>query len=554
MLRSCAAFASLLALCFGARAECPEPEPASDSRARWTGQAQWLAIERAGLRFGKIDVHVSNVFDTDQPGQDAWYARAANHLHIPTRQWVIRQLLLIAPGEQVTAKRVYQATRRLRQQVYLRSADIVPVACSDGTVTTRIQVRDAWTLRLDARFSHAGNANQFRFNVQDTDVLGTGRSIGIGHQKTLERSEDYVEFASPTLAGTTWALAAQYARLSDGRRAMLSVERPFRLDTTPWSSSFRLLDQKLDLNFYERGEQVWQLPARENTYTGQWQHLVYTSGDTVFRLGLAARHARFSYAAPRPVKPAFLPPPLANDRTLAGIGPSLNVHQDRYASFTNIQSVARVEDYNLGWDLTGNLLLDSTVLGSTQSGPALSLDVNKGWQPTPGVLILANGTLAGRQRDGQWRNLDLRVSATAYGHVSSRQTLVVHADYALLNRPDPENRLYVGGFQALRGYPNFYATGARRLRLTVADRFVSPTVLFNTFQLGYVVFADAAHVAGVTSPDRSAWYAAAGAGLRIGNLRGAYNRVLYFTVSKPIHQGPGVSNGLQVVVGNVIDF
>ena len=111
MLRSCAAFVSLLALCSGARAECPEP--GSETGASWTGEKQWLAIERAGLRFGKIEVEVTNVFDADQPGQDVWYARAANHIHIPTREWVIRQLLLIAPGEQVTARRVYQATRRL---------------------------------------------------------------------------------------------------------------------------------------------------------------------------------------------------------------------------------------------------------------------------------------------------------------------------------------------------------------------------------------------------------------------------------------------------------
>ena len=69
MLRSCAAFVSLLALCSGARAECPEP--GSETGASWTGEKQWLAIERAGLRFGKIEVEVTNVFDADQPGQDA---------------------------------------------------------------------------------------------------------------------------------------------------------------------------------------------------------------------------------------------------------------------------------------------------------------------------------------------------------------------------------------------------------------------------------------------------------------------------------------------------
>ena len=278
------------------------------------------------------------------------------------------------------------------------------------------------------------------------------------------------------------------------------------------------------------------------------------SGDTVFRLGLSARRAQYRYAAPQLLKTGLLPPPSADDRTLAGVGPSFNLHQDRYASFSNIQSVARVEDYNLGWDVSGRVLLDSAALGATETGPALALSTTKGWHPSPDVLILAQGSFAGRRSGGQWRNVDLRVAATAYGQVSSWQTLVAHADYASLDRPDPENRLYIGGFQALRGYPNFYATGSRRLRLTLADRLVSPTVVFNTFQLGYVVFVDAARVGGGATPGWSPWYATAGAGLRIGNLRGAYNRVLFFTLSRPLRQAPGVSSGLQVVVGNVIDF
>lgn len=552
MRRSCASFVGLLALCTGASAECPTGE--TETRSRWAGEAQWQAIERAGLRFGEIRVEVSNVYDLGQPRQDVWYARTANRLHIPTRPWVVRQLLLIAPGEPVTARRVYQATRRLRQQVYLRSADIVPVACQDGTVTTRVQISDAWTLRLNARFSHAGDASQFRFNVEDTDVFGSGRRVGVGHQQTLERSENYVEFASPALAGTSWELATQYARLSDGRRVMWSMARPFRLDTTPWSGSVDLLDQQLDLNFYERGARTWQLPSRERNYAVQWQRLIYGSGDTVFRLGLAARRARYSYSAPQLVKVGRLPAPTADERTLAGIGPGFNLHQDRYASFSNVQSVGRVEDHNLGWDVSGSLLYDSAALGATDDGPALAINATRGWQPTPDVLILAQGSFGGRRRGGQWRNADLRMAATAYGQVSSWQTLVAHADYASLTHPDPENRLYVGGFQALRGYPNFYASGSRRLRLTVADRLVSPTVMFNTFQLGYVVFVDAARVGGGPTPGWSPWYATAGAGLRVGNLRGAYNRVLYFTLARPLRREPGVSSGLQVVVGNVIDF
>ncbi|MGH8233642.1 MAG: hypothetical protein ACREPU_05525, partial [Rhodanobacteraceae bacterium] len=52
----------------------------------------------------------------------------------------------------------------------------------------------------------------------------------------------------------------------------------------------------------------------------------------------------------------------------------------------------------------------------------------------------------------------------------------------------------------------------------------------------------------------SPWYSSVGAGLRFGNLRGSFNRVLYFTVATPLRTGPGVRRGLEWVVGDVLSF
>ena len=552
MMRCCLLCGLLVFLSARTYATCPRPLPLA--RAEWAGQGQWQAIEQAGMRFGEIDVQVENVYNLERPGENVWYARTADALHLATRPWAIRQLLLIAPGEPATASGVYQATRRLRQQVYLRAAEIVPLSCQDGKVRTLVRASDAWTLRFNVRFAHAGNASQFRFNIEDTDFLGSGRHLGFGHQKTLERSEDYIQFGSPSLLGSRWELDTQYTRLSDGRRAELNLARPFLRDDTAWASRLSVLDQHLDLNFYNHGYRAWKLPATERRVGWQWLHKLNSSGGTILRGGFAARYARYTYRSPIPVRPELLAAPVPEPRTLAGIGPTFNLHQDRYASFTNVRSVARIEDYNMGWDVSGSLWLDSTALGASQSGPAISLTASKGIQMKHDWLLLSDATLEGRYRSGEWRNGDVRVASTLYGAIARRHTLVAHADFAWLNHPDPENRIYVGGFQALRGYPNFYATGSRRLRMTVADRIVTTKVLFNTFQLGYVAFVDAARIDGSQGGDWQPWYADAGAGLRLGNLRGSYDRVLYLTLSKPLRHSPGVSRGLQLVVGNVIDF
>ncbi|HET9819109.1 MAG TPA: hypothetical protein VFP92_08100 [Rhodanobacteraceae bacterium] len=530
------------------------PQSAGSAQERWPGEAQWLAIQRSGLRYGAIHIEVDNVYDLADPREDVWYARAADFLHIRTRDWVVRHLLLVRSGQPADAQQVYEAIRHLRSQVFIRGADITPMSCTDGTVDVRVAVRDAWTLKIDTRFTRAGNANEWRFKLEDSNFLGSGRTLAIGRQKTIERSMNVLEYLSPTFLNTNWTLAAYYEDLSDGRLESLALAKPFLLDTTPWSGGVSLRVQNLHLSFYSRGVQAWYLPQQERQFQANWQKLLDFSGETALRAGVVLDYERYRYGAPVLVSPGELPPPAPYPRTLAGIGPIVSLHQDHYAHFTNIRDVDRAEDYNLGWDVSAQVSYDSTALGASANGPDLSVSASKGFEPFPRWLVLTDGSLSGRRAGGQWRNEAIDAAATAYGQPWRRQTLVFHIDYASLLHPDPENRLYIGGFQALRGYPNFYATGTRRVRVTIADRIVTPMVWFHTFQVGFVVFNDDAMIDGASGRRWGPWYSSLGAGFRIGNLRGSFKRVLYFTVAEPLHADLGVRRRPEFVVGNVLTF
>lgn len=533
-----------------AAAGCPAPVPIAP---RWPGQAQWLAIQRAGFRYGPIRIEVGNVYDLARPGENVWYTRGADFLHIRTREWVVDHLLLIRPGQPVRARQVYEAIRHLRGQSFLRGADIQPASCARGRVAVLVDVRDAWTLKVDTRFARAGNANEWRFKLEDSNFFGTGRTLAVGRQKTIERSMNVLEYLDPALAQSDWTLAAYYEQLSDGRFESLALAKPFLLDTTPWSADISALKQHLDLGFYNHGVEAWLMPQHEQRLQAAWQGLLGFDGETALRAGFVLDYERYRYGPPVLVSPGELPPPVPYPRTLAGLGPIASLHQDRFANFTNIREVGRAEDYNLGWDVSAQVLYDAPALGASEGGPDVSVSASRGFVPCPGCLVLADGAWSARRVGGTWHDAAFAAEATAYLQPGWRQTLVFHADYASLLHPDPEDRLYIGGFQALRGYPNFYATGTRRVRVTLADRIVTPVVWFHTFQVGFVVFNDDARIdrsAGGWSP----WYASVGAGLRIGNLRGSFNRVLYFTVAEPLRPSLGVRRRPEFVVGNVLTF
>lgn len=321
--------------CAAAAQTCPRPP--TISAERWPGEAEWKAIQNAGLRYGKIRIKVDNVFDLAKPGEKVWYTRAADFLHIRTRDWVVRQLLVIQPGQPVEARQVYEAIRRLRRQKFIRAANIRPVSCAHGAVEVLVVARDAWTLKPEASFGRAGKANRWGFKLEDADFLGTGRTVAIGHKKGLKRSENVLEFLTPTLANSNWTMAAYYKDLSDGRLESLALAKPFLLDTTPWAADVSVLDQRLDLYFYDRGARVWALPQHEQRFQASWQKLWSWDGTTAVRAGIAMDYERYRYGMPIMLNPGRLPPPLPEPRTLAGIGPVLDLHQDRYADFTNIR-------------------------------------------------------------------------------------------------------------------------------------------------------------------------------------------------------------------------
>lgn len=55
-------------------------------------------LEASGAVIGEITIHAQDIFDPEAPGENNAFFRAANKIHIATREGVIRRQLLFAPG------------------------------------------------------------------------------------------------------------------------------------------------------------------------------------------------------------------------------------------------------------------------------------------------------------------------------------------------------------------------------------------------------------------------------------------------------------------------
>lgn len=538
----------------GARAaqNCPVP-PANHPSARWRNQYVWRALARRHYTIGQIRIHVAQVYDLNKPGEDAWYSRLADALHIKTRPGVVRDQLLFQSGDPVRAPLIYQTERRLRSYKFLRKADIVPVACHDGRVDVDVNVKDSWTLKPEVAYERIGGQNIVSFQLKDENLFGLGKTIALGHIHGTQRDENYASYFDPALAGSRWQLLASASNLSDGYGRQLSINRPFFADATAWSGGASFLTQQADVNFYNDGKQAWVASDQTRQVSLSWQHLVAWDGVSGLRAGVRYIDEAWRYGPLIPRAPRLRPRPALPDRQFRGLQGTLNFFQDRYATFYNMAQIGRAEDYNLGWTASAAAGFFPTSFGSSSDAWIGGLGATYGTRlPWDGAVFVSAG-VGGRHARGAWRGSYGDLGATWYDQTFDRQTLVAHvtADWQL--RPDPEDQLYLGGLAGLRGYPNYFRAGDRRWTLTLEDRIFTTTTFVNTFKLGYVAFLDAGRI---DQPGGQGWsriFSDVGGGLRFGNARGAFDNVIYLTVAVPLVRTTETSR-YQIVIGDIVNF
>lgn len=527
------------------------PQGSSQLVERWAGQGQWRAIEAAGYHFGKLDIRVLDVYDTPLEEQ-RWYEKTANFLHLDTHEAAVRAALTIAPGEPVSAIRVYQAERNLRNLRYLLDADITPVACNNGEVHARVTVHDAWSLTLSVSAGSVGGVNSHGFEIEDYNFLGSGKTLKLAQASDPERDTVEFTYRDPNVLGGPWRLDATHGSLSDGNSNSLVLDYPFRTFYQPWSFDIIGSDVTSTLYFYDRAETAWVTSSTAEIQDYRVRRLLNFSGDSGWRLGGGWRYENHDYDRLLEITPGILPPPELPDRQLSGPYVLLERFHEHYAGFRNIQAMDRHEDFNLG--LNFSLLLGNFATDTGSSEDALYMGSEATWGATVGGsgLVLVDSRYSARKLDGDIIGGSGHFAATMYRPIQDQSTWVTRVQLDWLDDPDPDQQLYIGGIDGLFGYPEHLRTGDRSWQAHLEYRRVTNQVLFKTLRVGYSAFLQAARIH--ERDDRwSDTYSNVGIGFRLGNLRGSFAHTIYIGVAVPlVHDAQ--SEDWQILVTDKITF
>ena len=267
--------------------------------------------------------------------------------------------------------------------------------------------------------------------------------------------------------------------------------------------------------------------------------------------GLDMRQSR--YGPNQTLDAGTLPAPRLRDRLLRGAHVSWSLYEDRFHTFRDLAGMTHSEDFNLGWEVGLELGRHLKSLGSDVDAHFFRATAAKGWAPGATSLVLFRAKGEGRHDSGDWQDASLNLALTAYHQGFRAQTQAVHVQVDAVHRPEPENDLYLGGMEGLRGYANHLLLGDRRWLASLEERLNTSYDWLGILRLGFVAYADGGAIRRADTGRWSRTYVDVGGGLRLGNLKSSTGRVFLLTVAYPLVRDPGTEHH-QFVVTDVVTF
>ncbi|MEA2562234.1 MAG: hypothetical protein QOH06_3738 [Acidobacteriota bacterium] len=493
-------------------------------------------LESQGATIGEVSVHVGDVFDPSIPEEDRSLFRLANRLHRTTREGVIRDQLLFRSGDRYSPRLVAESERILRKDRYLYDAKIRPVRYDGNRVDLEVVTRDVWTLNAGFGFGRSGGASSNSVQIQDTNLLGTGKSLTLLHSSNVDRTTSLLRYDDPGVLGSRVRLGLAASNNSDGSLRMLDVARPFYSLETRWSARLIALSESKVDTLYELGHAAEGFRHEQDRLEiegGVSQGLVDGWTDR-WTAGLTWRRDRFSLADGH-----SLPASLPGERILAYPWIAWDRIEDHFLETHNLDQIQRTEDLQLGGRLHARLGFASPSFGATEDAAVFDAAAATGWKPSPDQTVLLSSDLAGRWgRDGA-EDLLASGGARYYWRDWGEHLLFLTLEGAVARNLDPEKQLLLGGDSGLRGYPLRYQDGDARMLFTVEQRFFTGFYPFHLLHVGGAVFFDAGRTWGGGASELGL-LRDAGIGLRLSSSRSGLGNVIHVDLAFPLDGDPSI--------------
>ena len=496
--------------------------------------ASFAELEAAGAIIGEIRIDTHNIFDVGDRAESGMLYRAANALHIKTRPELIRRSLLFKSGDPVSVRLIEETERLIRATSTVYDVSIRPLRYEEGVVDLEVVTRDTWTLQPGAKLRHEGGRTSAAINIKETNLAGTGTTLGFERSSTVDRSGTSLQLGHDHLFDGWTAAALERSSFNDGSSESLSLSHPFyALDTRRAAGASESKFNRLD-SLYSAGNVVAKYRHRQDAgelYGGLSRGLVDGWAQR-YSAGLSYQQDAYALEPGQPTPPS-LPP----DATRAAPFVRYEVIEDDFLPVMDRERIRRPEYFAMGLRSLVQVGRALSVLGSTDQPWLMSASLSKGLRLPAGQQLLGGASYTGQYGssvgDVRTANANLRWFVPQTGSF----LLYFAASTDVVRSPNVADELLLGGDSGLRGYPLRYQRGRHRQLFTVEERYYTDWYPLRLFRVGFAVYYDVGRAWDTQLGNPSnGWLSDIGFGLRVLTARSSFGNILHVDLAFPVHR------------------
>lgn len=175
-----------------------------------------------------------------------WLERVGNTIHIQSKEFAIRNFLLIKENEPLNILKVRESARLLRTQDFIRDAIIIPkpVEHSRDSVDLVITSLDSWSLIPEVSVSQTKVGGK----LKDRNFVGLGHRSEFGYLRHLDQHTNAfsVAYTAPNIRNTFIEASGNYVIDFDNYfQKSVSLDRTFFSPFTKWAGGIFLEERSL---------------------------------------------------------------------------------------------------------------------------------------------------------------------------------------------------------------------------------------------------------------------------------------------------------------------
>jgi hypothetical protein len=482
-----------------------------------------FAVAGEALRIGEIRIRRLNVFSPEE-AKKGWFYRAADAIHVTTREDAVRKFLLFKSGDHYDQLILEQTERNLRRVGLFKFASVTAGSPHDGVVDVDVVTQDAWTLTLGGSLGSKGGVTTWSVSVAERNLLGTMKSIDLGYDKGTERTDRAIQYSDPAFVAPYWTADLTYADNTDGGQERALVQRPFASFLDPFALTALYDHLRLEQNIYGGGVAVSRYTLNHRQGLAAYARSVDDSETHARRVGVAFDSEDDAYG-PTDAYPLEIVPDDHHFRYLSVF--YQEIHND-FVKFNYINRDVLYEDFNLAPTFFASFAVSPSALGLPQTTYRVRAAVSAGLRVGRGSFVAGNAAFDTRLAPG----VENAIFSSTLGWIKKWDTPLIQTTVSRLQvdwawNPDKQVQFLADGSTGLRGYRLYAFEGDRRVIFNLEHRIFSGREILQLVSPGMAVFFDTGYAAPRGTAFRfSDLKSDIGLGLRFGITRASGNNIL----------------------------